>query len=277
MHKETDAFLPQPAALRGDGQQPAVPHPDRIALFLDLDGTLAEIQADPDLVSVPPDTIGILRQLYQVLGGALAILSGRPGIDLDRLLHPLALPYAAGHGAERRDRCGILIQAPAPPSLGLARAQLRQRVADWQGVWIEPKGHGLAVHFRGAPRMAARVESAVRETAARHAPAFDVQPGKMVFELRPHGIDKGTALRAFMRDAPFAGRTPVMVGDDLTDEAAFIAAAQDGGHAIKIGAGPSTALWRLDSPHALACWLQQLSRAGLESPPAAATTTQEPS
>src|SRR3546814_13671905 len=100
-----------------------------------------------------------------------------------------------------------------------------------------------------------------------------LQPGKMVFELRPHGIDKGTALRAFMRDAPFAGRLPIMVGDDLTDEAAFIAARQMGGYGIKIGAGPSTALWRLDNPRILACWLHRLSMQ--KRLPAAPPATQE--
>ncbi|WP_158310066.1 trehalose-phosphatase [Bordetella petrii] len=261
MHSKQDAFLPRSEALPQSGQEPAVPHPGRIALFLDLDGTLAAIQPDPDLVMVPPATIDVLRRVEQALDGALAILSGRPGIDLDRLLHPLLLPHAAGHGAERRDRHGVVVQAPVAPGLGAARAQLRQRVAGWQGVWIEPKGHGLAVHYRAAPGMAARVESAVRETAARHAPAFDVQPGKMVFELRPHGIDKGSALRAFMREAPYAGRVPVMVGDDLTDEAGFIAARQAGGYGIKIGAGPSSAMWRLPGPEALADWLRRLGSA----------------
>ncbi|MBO9354181.1 trehalose-phosphatase [Bordetella petrii] len=259
MQNERDASLTQSAGFESGGREPAVPLPDGVALFLDLDGTLAEIQPDPDLVSVPAGTLDILKRLEQVLGGAIAILSGRPGIDLDRLLHPLRLPHAAGHGAERRDRRGTVVQAPAPASLGLVRAELRKRVADWPGVWLEPKSHGLAVHFRAAPGMSARVESLVRATAARHAPDFDVQPGKMVFELRPHGIDKGAALRAFMRDAPFAGRQPVVAGDDLTDEAAFIAARQAGGYGIKIGAGPSTALCRLENPRALADWLRRLS------------------
>ncbi|MCD0505168.1 trehalose-phosphatase, partial [Bordetella petrii] len=103
------------------------------------------------------------------------------------------------------------------------------------------------------------VEAAVREAAARHPDDFDVQPGKMVFELRPRGVDKGAALRALMKTAPFAGRWPLMIGDDLTDEAAFIAARELGGQGIKIGPGPSAAGWRLDSPQALARWLHRLA------------------
>lgn len=264
MLKNTDpASTPAPPS--DGGQDPPVPQPDRTALFLDLDGTLAEIRPDPDLVAIPHATLDTLRQLQGLLDGALAILSGRPGADVDRLLRPLALPYAASHGAERRDRDGVVTRAPAVASLPAAHAALRDQVADWPGVWIETKGHGLAVHFRAAPGFGPRVEAAVRATAARHAPDFDVQPGKMVFELRPHGFDKGGALRAFMQAEPFAGRLPVMVGDDLTDEAAFIAARQVGGYGVKIGAGPSAAPWRLDGPRALAGWLRQLARAALAS------------
>lgn len=255
------------------GPAPPMPAAGELALFLDLDGTLADIRPDPDLVAIPPATLHILQRLEDLLGGALAILSGRPGADLDRLLHPLVLPYAAGHGAQRRDRAGAVTQVPAAPSLPAVQAVLQDAVADWPGVWIETKGHGLAVHFRAAPDLGGRVEAAVRQVAARHADDFDVQPGKMVFELRPHGIDKGAALRAFMQDAPFAGRLPVMVGDDLTDEAAFSAARQAGGYGIKIGPGASAAPWRLGGPRALAGWLARLC--GPAGQRAATTTSKE--
>lgn len=256
-------------AMPSDGAQvPPVPQPGRVALFLDLDGTLAEIRPDPGLVAIPHATLDILARLDQALDGALAILSGRPGVDLDRLLQPLALPYAAGHGAEWRGRDGRVTQAPPPPGLPAVQAALQAQVEHWPGVWIEAKGHGVAVHFRGAPEYGGRVEAAVREVAGRHPLDFDVQPGKMVFELRPRGVDKGQALRRFMQGAPYAGRTPVAVGDDLTDEAAFIAARQAGGFGIKIGAGPSAAPWRLDDPRALARWLERLAAPAPESGPA---------
>lgn len=254
-------------------QEPPVPPPDETALFLDLDGTLADIQPDPGLVAIPPDTLNTLQQLDRRMDGALAILSGRPGVDLDRLLYPLVLPYAAGHGAERRDRTGKMKQVPAASSLPAIHADLQTRMADLPGVWIETKGHGLAVHFRAAPDFGTHVESAVRAAAAQYPSDFDVQPGKMVFELRPHGVDKGAALRAFMQSAPFAGRRPVMVGDDLTDEAAFIAAHEGGGFGIKIGTGPSSALCRLDGPRALAAWLQRLCGPAAGQP--ATTTSKE--
>lgn len=260
MPNHPDTAEPQPSTLIECGHEPPVPSPAEVALFLDLDGTLADLQPDPGLVSVPAAALDALARLELALDGALAIVSGRPGIDLDRLTHPLHLPYAAGHGAERRDRHGVVVQAPAPPSLDAARAELRRQVTHWPGVWIEPKSHGLAVHYRAAPGMATRVEVLVRAIAERHAPEFDVQPGKMVFELRPHGIHKGAALRAFMRDAPFSGRIPIAVGDDLTDESAFIAAQQAGGYGVKVGAGPSTAVWRFRDPSALTDWLVRLGK-----------------
>ncbi|GAB1576575.1 trehalose-phosphatase [Bordetella petrii] len=259
---------PASGAVPVEGSQaPPVPQPGRVALFLDLDGTLAEIRPDPGLVAIPRATLDILARLDQALDGALAILSGRPGVDLDRLLQPLALPYAAGHGAEWRGRDGRVMRTPSPAGLPAVQAALQAQVEQWPGVWIEPKGHGMAVHFRAAPEYGGRVEAAVREAAGRHPLDLDVQPGKMVFELRPRGVDKGQALRRFMQDAPYAGRTPVAVGDDLTDEAAFIAARQAGGFGIKIGAGPSAAPWRLDDPRALARWLERLgSPAGADAP-----------
>ncbi|MCD0505929.1 trehalose-phosphatase, partial [Bordetella petrii] len=141
--KNPDLLPPEPSV---DERQPPLLAPDRVALFLDMDGTLAGIRSDPDLVAIPHATLDALQRLDRALDGALAIVSGRPGADLDRLLHPLVLPHAAGHGAERRDRDGTVVQAPVAPSLDAVHAGLQARVADWPGVWIEPKGHGLAVH-----------------------------------------------------------------------------------------------------------------------------------
>jgi len=236
------------------------------ALFFDLDGTLAEIRDLPSEVSVPAQTIALLGRLEQALDGALAILSGRPGTDIDRLLHPLSLPYGANHGAERRGRSGAPHRVEPPAALPEALRALRRRTAPWRGVLVEPKALGVAVHYRQAPARMRDVEAAVREVAAAYGPAFEVQPGKMVYELKPRGVDKGRALRAFMHEAPYAGRMPVMVGDDLTDESAFAAAQAAGGFGIKIGPGPSTATLRLAGPQELARWLEALCHGPPPSP-----------
>jgi len=256
----------RPAHRDESAQRPAAaeePPPldlERTALFLDLDGTLAEICDAPSQVIVPARTIALLGHLERALDGAIAILSGRPGEDIDQLLDPLLLPYAANHGAEYRDRTGVVHRAEPPAALTVALHALRRRTAAWPGVLIEPKALGVAVHYRRAPSRAREVEAAVRETAAAHAGVFDVQPGKMVYELKPRGVDKGRALRTFMQAAPYVGRVPVMVGDDLTDEAAFGAAQQAGGFGIKVGAGPSTAWRRVAGPRELARWLEGVCR-----------------
>lgn len=237
---------------------PPLPDPARTALFLDVDGTLAELCEQPSQVIVPASTVAVLGRLHAALDGAVVILSGRPGSGIDELLRPLALPYGANHGAERRDAAGRVTRLDPPAGLAEALAELRRRAAGWQGILIEPKPLGVAVHYRMASHRAEAVQALVQDVAARHAGQFDVQPGKMVFELKPHGVDKGGALREFMRGTPFADRIPVMAGDDLTDESAFAAAREAGGYGIKIGPGESTAPWRLGSPSDLARWLGAL-------------------
>ncbi|WP_186332420.1 trehalose-phosphatase [Bordetella genomosp. 13] len=237
---------------------PPLPDPARTALFLDVDGTLAELCEQPSQVVVPASTVAVLGRLQTALDGAVVILSGRPGSGIDELLRPLALPYGANHGAERRDLAGRVDRIEPPAGLADALAELRQRAAVWDGILIEPKPLGVAVHYRMAPDRGEDVHALVRDVAARHAGQFDVQPGKMVYELKPHGIDKGRALREFMRGTLFADRVPVMAGDDLTDESAFIAARDAGGYGIKIGPGDSAAPWRLGSPADLARWLGAL-------------------
>lgn len=264
--------MPNPESLRrttvalGQGLDeetiPPLFDPARIALFLDLDGTLADICAEPSQVVVPDATLAILARLQQTLDGALAVLSGRSGQMIDQLLDPLRLPYGANHGAECRWGDDTACRVDPPSGLVDAVAALRRATAGWRGVLVEPKPLGVAVHFRLAEHRGIAVHQCVRAVAAAHAGQFDLIRGKMVYELKPRGVDKGSALREFLRHPPFTGRLPVMVGDDLTDESAFVAAREAGGGGIKIGQGNSAAVWRLSTPADLARWLYALNTKG---------------
>lgn len=214
----------------------------RAAFFFDFDGTLVELAATPDGIHVPAALPHRLAALRAACGGALAIVSGR-GIDaIDAFLAMPDLPIAGLHGAERRDMHGALTHT------GLDEVRLAHIVADLAalaqqhaGLLLEPKRASVAFHYRNAPACEALVRDAVERAAARYPEHYAVQPGKMVFELKPKGVDKGRAVQAFLSEAPFAGRVPLFAGDDLTDEAAFAAVQAAGGLGIKVGDGETCA------------------------------------
>jgi trehalose 6-phosphate phosphatase len=226
------------------------------AFFLDIDGTLLDIEQRPEAVRVEPRELELVSALHRATGGALALVSGRPLAGIDVLFHPLKLPIAGQHGAERRDARGERHRHRFPVQL-LQRAAnpVRQFAAANQGVIFEDKGASVALHYRLAPQLAAAAEAVVREAAQSAGGALQMQPGKMVFELKPAGCDKGSAIEEFMRDAPFAGRTPVFLGDDVTDEYGFRVVNRLNGHSVKIGAGPTAARWRLAGPEQARAWL----------------------
>jgi len=223
------------------------------ALFLDFDGTLAAIAETPEAVEVPSTLVTLLGDLHELLRGALAIVSGRQIDALDRLLAPLRLPAAGEHGLQRRDAEGRMQEQQAPDLVAvldtaneLARAH--------EGLLVERKHAAIALHYRLAPQL----ETLCREAMSRMIegqPQLEMIHGKCVFEVKPAGISKGTAIDAFMRETPFAGRMPVFAGDDTTDESGFAIVQPRGGIAIKVGSGPSLALHRLDSPDAVFEWL----------------------
>ncbi|KAB8038518.1 trehalose-phosphatase [Janthinobacterium aquaticum] len=222
--------------------------PDR-AIFLDFDGTLVDLAATPDGVRLQPGVREALSRLAAHHDGALAIVSGRPVDQIDAMLAPLVLPVAGVHGVERRGFDGQLHVAPTPDiSPVLARAQ--SLAVLHPGLLVEHKRGAVALHYRLAPELE---QLCVREmTAAVQAcPGVLLLHGKMVLEAKPAASDKGGAIAAFMREAPFAGRVPVFAGDDTTDEAGFATVQQAGGTGVKVGAGASVAERRLDSPDAL--------------------------
>lgn len=252
-----------------------LPTPDlaRMALFLDFDGTLAPIVSHPADAGVTPRTLSIVKTLHGALGGALAILSGRPLDDLDNRLAPLVLPMAGTHGLERRDAQGGLHPAPLPEApLAEARAKLAV-FAEERGLLIEQKPAGASLHYRMQPDCSEAVRSFGAEIAAAY-PELRMITGHMVVEVTAAGRDKGQALTAFMGETPFSGRVPLAAGDDTTDEDAFAAAQAAGGTAIKIGPGSTCAQHQVPDIDAFLAWLGDAA-AGIGNPAQDATAISE--
>lgn len=234
--------------------------PRELALFLDVDGTLLYIADTPDAVTVERATIELLRRLSLVTDGALALITGRGIGDIDRLFAPLALPVAGQHGAERRDAAGaVRWHAERAPELAAGRERLVAFALEHPGVLIEDKELTVAVHYRLAPQAEPKLAALAAGLAAASAGALVVERGKMVFELRPAGKTKGTAIAEFMAEAPFRDRTPVFVGDDLTDEHGFSVVNGRGGLSVKVGEGSTQAQVRLAGVDAVREWLRGLA------------------
>lgn len=228
-----------------------------IALFLDLDGTLVEIADRPELAHAPDGLLSRLALASQRLNGALAVVSGRTLASLDAVLSPLILPAAGTHGLECRLQAGHVEQPDAPELPTAAREQLSAFAAAHQGLLIEHKGQTVAVHYRLAPELGPLVRDSMEHIRTHQAPGFHLQTGKMVIELRPDGVNKGTAIDYFMRHAPFAGCLPVFVGDDVTDEDGFAAINALGGWPIRVGDGDADtqARYCLPTVSAVAEWI----------------------
>lgn len=207
------------------------------ALFLDLDGTLIDLASEPAKARAPSGLAVVLEDLHRALHGAVAVVSGRPLDDVDRILRPLALPGAGQHGAELRRLRGGRVVRPRPPR---AMRRIAERVIATMpdGALVEDKGHSIAVHYRRAPHLARMVKARVARALAPDRNEAHVLHGKMVAEVKVNGIDKGQAVDALMALPPFRGRVPVFLGDDRTDEDGFAAVLRRGGHAVRVGDGP---------------------------------------
>jgi trehalose 6-phosphate phosphatase len=226
------------------------------ALFLDVDGTLLELAEHPRAVRVQAGLVAALGRLQRLMDGAVALVSGRPVADLDRLFAPLRLAAAGQHGAERRGAGGeSVLERPGAGALAAARAALAALAARHPELLVEDKGAALAVHYRRAPHLEPAVERALGAIAGASGGDYALQPGKMVRELVPHGRNKGGAIAAFLREPPFAGRTAVFIGDDLSDEHGFAFVNAIGGHSVKVGAGASAARWRFAGAAEVRAWL----------------------
>lgn len=233
------------------------------AYFFDIDGTLVDIAPTPSEVKVERDLIALIRRLHQLTGGAIALISGRSIEDVDSIMHGERLPVAGQHGVERRTTNGRIARHVVDAAmLTTARARLREVVARHEALVLEDKGMSLALHYRLDPALGSYAHRLMRTVQKEIGSDYTVLSGKRIVELKPSGKDKGQAVREFMAEQPFAGRVPVFVGDDMTDEYGFTVVNDLGGHSIKVGAGASSARWRLRDVRSVRNWLERAVTGG---------------
>lgn len=244
-----DLLLPPPP-IRAEG----------VALFLDLDGVLAPMAPTPDAVVPTSRRTAVLRALDQRLEGRVAIVSGRTIAEIDRIADR-AMPTASGvHGLERRRRDGSVVRPPADEGVVEALRAFKAFAADRPGVIVEDKGVSAGLHYRLAPE--AEGEAARLAQQLEADTGLSLQPGHMVLELKTPGATKGTAVQAFMAEAPFNGAVPIMLGDDLTDEHGFRAAEALGGFGVLVGPVRETAArYGLSGVDAVLDWLEAVTKA----------------
>lgn len=249
----------------------ARPHPPPLAreyaLFLDIDGTLAEFAATPREVRIDEQLIQALPALRTRHGGAVALVTGRSIVDVDRMFPELDIPVAGQHGCERRDADGILHLHASNPTILKKLRELFAAFADRHpGLLLEDKGATVALHYRQLPELAGQVQSVARSALdAAGAEGYLLGEGKQLVEIRPDGRDKGTAIVDFMSEPPFFGRMAVFVGDDVTDEDGFAAVNLMRGWTVKVGSGRTCAQYRLPDIATARHWLL----AGVASDPRA--------
>jgi trehalose 6-phosphate phosphatase len=242
---------------------PPISH-DGVSLFLDLDGTLAPIELRPEAVGPVPQRSALLRRLGLLIAGRLAIISGRSLESIDSILDGAVASAAGVHGLERRRWDGEIMRCTPHPRLGEAKAALDDFAQATPGVLVEDKGLAVTVHYRLAPKAGASA-LALADRLAR-ALGLRLQTGDMVAELKTPGADKGDALKAFMAETPFAGTTPIFVGDDVTDEDGFAAARDLGGFGVLVGPPRTTsAQYGLNDVEDVLDWLAQGFARDLES------------
>lgn len=243
-----------------DLQSPPTLDVNDIALFFDVDGTLVAIEEEPEAVIVSDTLRDLLGRLSDATGGALALVSGRSIAQLDKLFKPLAFSASGLHGLERRLLPGDIIQAiSSEQAIDRARAKLRTFAEDHPGTLFEDKGLTLALHYRMAAEHREKAALLVRQLVKSDPDNLVLLEGKMVFELKPPGFDKGRAIAEFMQEPPFRGRRPIFAGDDVTDEAGFARIKDMNGVAVKVGADDraTEAGYGLPSVESMLEWLER--------------------
>ena len=228
-------------------------------LLLDLDGTLLDLVDRPDEVVADEQLRTLLNTVAERLNGRLAIISGRSLEQIDAILGPVAarIALSGSHGCEHRWN-GVSAHPVRPASLDEVARRFGAEFGDTDGVLIEEKSFGVALHYRMAPAVEAEAVGLAEQLGEELG--LTLQTGKMMVELRVPGGDKGTAVHRLMSRPPMKGTSPIFIGDDVTDEVGFAAARELGGAGILVGEDrPTEAIYALPDPGAVRRWLQEVA------------------
>ncbi len=235
--------------------------PSNLALFLDVDGTLLDIEDHPAAVSADPALIALLERLSSALGGAVSLISGRTLADIDRIFAPARFAAAGAHGAELRlhpDDSVSSTEWSLPPSIV---QRMRAFAASDPRLLLEEKHGGISLHYRRAPELEQQCTALVHGLLPEIDKDFRLIAGKMVFEFAPEEHHKGAAISEMMQRDPFNGRSAVFVGDDVTDEDGFRAVNALGGITIRVGCSRgSEARYSLPDVAAVHRWLGSIEQ-----------------
>ena len=228
---------------------------------------MLDIAPTPQAVDVPASLCANLARLGRLAGGAAALVSGRPLHDLDRLFGPLPLALVGGHGAEiRLWRDGVAQERRTPPLPPWIGQRCREIAAASDNILIEDKGYSIALHFRSAPQQEGRIRNAVTAMLAdATGDNLAMLHGKAVIEIKRAGVNKGSGIRMLMEHGPFAGRRPVFIGDDITDEDAFAAMPEFDGIALSVGRTVPGAERAFETPAQVRDWIEHICHAGDQS------------
>jgi trehalose 6-phosphate phosphatase len=237
-----------------------VPDLSKCALLLDIDGTILDLAPAPQEVWVPVELRKTLARLESLTGGALALVSGRSLHDIDLIFSPLQLAAIGGHGAELRPTAGA---EPVVRSVALDPV-LKRKLATLTelgpGILVEDKNYSLALHYRLAPDKGEVLRAAIAKIcAAAPRGSIDILPGKLVFEVKMAGINKASAVRELMKYPPFAGRNPIFIGDDTTDEPVFPILSQFGGLGFSVGRVVPDVNGHFERPESVRVWLARIA------------------
>jgi trehalose 6-phosphate phosphatase len=238
---------------------PPAPDLRETAFLLDVDGTIVDIAPTPRDVRVPESLRRVLSRLVERTDGAVALVSGRSLDDLDRLFAPMRLTAVGGHGAEFRLSSGTMLEGRDAPPLD---ADLRRRLVAIAGgpILAEDKGYAVALHYRLAPEKENLVRQEVAKVCAEPwTVPLEILPGKAVVEIKHAEFTKATGVRELMTHPPFAGRHPIFIGDDTTDESVFAIMPELDGLAISVGRRVAGVANHFETPESVRRWLERVA------------------